>query len=144
MTDARPHMTPGSDHPITVERSSSHVTVRSGSVAIAETDRALEMREASYPAVLYIPLEDVDQRLLRRNEQHTWCPYKGEASYYDIVDGDGDRSDGAPFGTTPTPSLPSPTSRITWPSTPTGSPSLPLPGASAVHRQVCPKEARAS
>jgi uncharacterized protein (DUF427 family) len=89
MTDARPHKTPGPDHPISVERSSSHVTVRSGSVLIAETDRALEMREASYPAVLYIPLDDVDQRLLRQNEQHTWCPYKSEASYYDIVDGDG-------------------------------------------------------
>ncbi len=36
-----------------------------------------------------MPLEDVDQRLLRRSEHRTWCPYKGEASYYDIVDGDG-------------------------------------------------------
>jgi len=89
MTDARPHKTPGPDHPITLERSSAHVVVRSGSVVIAETDRALEMREASYPAVLYIPIGDVDQRQLRRSEHHTWCPYKGEASYYDIVDGDG-------------------------------------------------------
>ena len=89
MTDTRPHMTPGPDHPITVERSPGHVVVRSGSVVIAETDRALEMREAAYPAVLYVPLDDVDQHLLRRSEHHTWCPYKGEASYYDIVDGDG-------------------------------------------------------
>ena len=29
---------------------------------------------------------DVDERVLRRSEQHTWCPYKGEASYFDIVD----------------------------------------------------------
>jgi uncharacterized protein (DUF427 family) len=83
-------MTPGPDHPITVERSSAHVVVRSGSAVIAETDRALEMREASYPPVLYIPIDDVDQHQLRRSEHHTWCPYKGEASYYDIVDGDGD------------------------------------------------------
>jgi uncharacterized protein (DUF427 family) len=89
MTDARPHKTPGPDHPITLERSSAHVVVRSGSVVIAETDRALEMREASYPAVLYIPIDDVDLHHLRRSEHHTWCPYKGEASYYDIVDGDG-------------------------------------------------------
>ena len=47
------------------------------------------MREASYPPVLYIPLDDVDQRLLRHSDHHTCCPYKGEASYYDIVDGDG-------------------------------------------------------
>jgi uncharacterized protein (DUF427 family) len=48
------------------------------------------MHEASYPPVFYVPLEDVDQRLLRRSEHHTWCPYKGEASYYDVVAGEGD------------------------------------------------------
>jgi uncharacterized protein (DUF427 family) len=93
MTDARSHKTPGPDHPIALERSSSHVIVRSGSVVVAETDRALEMREASYPAVVYVPLDDVDRGLLRRSEHHTWCPYKGEASYYDIVDGGGNELD---------------------------------------------------
>jgi uncharacterized protein (DUF427 family) len=87
MTDNRPHKTPGPDHPITLERSPAHVTVRNGSLVVAETDQALEMREASYPPVLYVPLGDVDHDVLRRSEQHTWCPYKGEASYYDIVDG---------------------------------------------------------
>jgi uncharacterized protein (DUF427 family) len=47
------------------------------------------MHEASYPAVLYLPLDDVDLSQLRRSDHHTWCPYKGEASYYDIIDGDG-------------------------------------------------------
>jgi uncharacterized protein (DUF427 family) len=89
MTDARAHKTPGPDHPITLEPSPSTVTVRQGSAVIAETTRALEMREAAYPAVLYIPLDDVDQRYLRRSDHHSWCPYKGEASYYDIVDGEG-------------------------------------------------------
>jgi uncharacterized protein (DUF427 family) len=89
MIDARPHKTPGPDHPITLKRSASHVIVRSGSVVIAETDRALQMREAAYPPVLYIPIGDVDQHLLRRSEQHTWCPYKGEASYYDVIGDDG-------------------------------------------------------
>jgi uncharacterized protein (DUF427 family) len=88
MTDIREHKTPGPDHTITVERSPCHVVVRSGSVVIAETDRALEMHEASYPTVFYVPLDDVDQRHLRRSGRHTWCPYKGEASYYDIVEGD--------------------------------------------------------
>jgi uncharacterized protein (DUF427 family) len=86
MIDAREHKTPGPDHPITLDRSSSHVVVRSGSTVMAETDRALEMREASYPPVLYVPLDDVDLRHLRPSEHHTWCPYKGEASYYDVLD----------------------------------------------------------
>jgi uncharacterized protein (DUF427 family) len=93
MTDTRIRIEPGPDHPITVEPFTSHVVVRSGSSVIAETDRALELREAAYPPVLYIPLEDVDPRLVRANELHTWCPYKGEASYYDIVDTDSEHTD---------------------------------------------------
>jgi uncharacterized protein (DUF427 family) len=89
MTETRAHLIPGPDHPITLERPPSHVLVRSGTVAIAQTDRALEMREADYPPVLYVPLDDVDQHLLRESDHHTWCPYKGEASYYDVIDGDG-------------------------------------------------------
>lgn len=89
MTDARPHKTPGPAHPITLEPSPSQVIVRSGSVVIAETDHALEMREAAYAPVLYVPLADVHHDLLRPSDHHTYCPYKGEASYYDIIDGNG-------------------------------------------------------
>jgi uncharacterized protein (DUF427 family) len=89
MTDEHPRQIPGPDHPITLERCSSRVVVRNGPVVIAETDRALAMHEASYPPVLYVPIEDVDRRLLRPSDHQTYCPYKGEASYYDLIDGDG-------------------------------------------------------
>jgi uncharacterized protein (DUF427 family) len=88
MTDTRIQRDPGPDHSITLEPFAPHVVVRSGTTVIAETDRALELREAAYPEVLYIPLEDVDPRHIQPNELHTWCPYKGEASYYDIVQTD--------------------------------------------------------
>ena len=93
MTETRIQLEPGPDHPITVEPLVSHVVVRSGSIVIAETDRALELREASYPPVLYIPLEDLDQQHIQANDLHTWCPYKGEASYYDIVKTDDEGTD---------------------------------------------------
>jgi uncharacterized protein (DUF427 family) len=89
MTENRPHLTPGPDHPITLELSPLHVVVSHGSDVIAETDRALEMHEAAYPAVFYVPLDDVRQDLLRQSDHHTYCPYKGEASYYDVIGGDG-------------------------------------------------------
>lgn len=95
MTEGRLHKIPGPDHPIALERPPCNVVVRSGSVVIAETNRALEMREASYPPVLYVPLDDVEQRHLRHSDHHTWCPYKGEASYYDIVEGEGTDLDAA-------------------------------------------------
>ena len=66
------------------------MTVLRGATLVAQTDRALALREANYPPVLYIPLDDVDQQRLSASNEHTYCPYKGEASYYDILPGDGD------------------------------------------------------
>ena len=56
-----------------------------------DTRDALTLREASYPAVQYIPRRDVDMAALTRSEHTSFCPYKGEASYYSIPAG-GDRS----------------------------------------------------
>ena len=49
------------------------------------------MREAAYPAVQYIPRKDVDMALLERTDHTTYCPYKGDCSYYSIPLG-GERS----------------------------------------------------
>src|SRR3979411_2871756 len=82
---------PGPDHPITIEANSSRVVVKVGGKVIADTRDALTLREASYPAVQYIPRRDVDMAALTRSEHTTYCPYKGDASYYSIPAG-GDRS----------------------------------------------------
>jgi uncharacterized protein (DUF427 family) len=84
----RPHLHPGPDHPITVQPHTGRVTISVGGKTIADTVRAVELHEASYPPRLYVPLDDVDLSLLRASDQHTYCPYKGEASYYDIDLGD--------------------------------------------------------
>jgi uncharacterized protein (DUF427 family) len=55
------------------------------------TRDALTLREASYPAVQYVPRRDVDMAALTRSQHNTFCPYKGEASYFSIPAG-GDRS----------------------------------------------------
>jgi len=70
------------------------VVVRFGGRVVAETRRALTLREASYRPVLYIPPEDVDQALLRPSARRTRCPYKGEADYFTIAlpPGDGQPS----------------------------------------------------
>ena len=46
--------------------------------------RALTLREADYPPVQYIPLDDVDASLLEATDHTTYCPYKGDCSYYSI------------------------------------------------------------
>lgn len=95
MTGTRPHIEPGPDHPITVAPAGRRVVVRSGEEVIADTGRAMELREASYPPVLYIPMDDVDRSRLRPSDAHTYCPYKGEASYFDIVADSDPAMDGA-------------------------------------------------
>ena len=82
---------PGSDHPVSIVANTSRVTVVVGGKTIADTRRALTLREASYAAVEYIPRRDVDMSALVRSEHTTYCPYKGDASYFSIPRG-GDRS----------------------------------------------------
>ena len=80
---------PGPDHPITIEPASKRVVVRSGDKVIADTVHALFLCEATYPAVQYIPRNDVDLSALVRSETTSYCPYKGEASYFSIPLGGG-------------------------------------------------------
>jgi uncharacterized protein (DUF427 family) len=87
----RPMKIPGPDHPISIDANPSRVVVTVGGKVIADSRHALTLREATYPAVQYIPRRDVDMIALRRSKHTSYCPYKGEASYYDIPAG-GDRS----------------------------------------------------
>lgn len=76
---------PGPDHPIAIEPTASRVIVKAGGRVIADTVRALTLREASYPAVIYVPREDADMTLLARTDLATYCPYKGDCAYYSIT-----------------------------------------------------------
>lgn len=80
----RPMKIPGPDHPIEIQPNSSRVVVTVGGRVIADTLEALTLSEAAYAAVQYIPRRDVDMAALARSEHTTYCPYKGEASYFSI------------------------------------------------------------
>lgn len=82
---------PGPDHPITIKPAPGRVIVKLGGRVIADSRNALILQEASYPGVKYVPRRDVDMSLLERTDHHTYCPYKGDCSYYSIPIG-GERS----------------------------------------------------
>jgi uncharacterized protein (DUF427 family) len=84
MSDDRPVLQPSPEHPITITPNPSRIVVTVAGKVVAETRRALTLREATYPPVQYIPIEDVDSSLLERTDTHTYCPFKGEASYYSV------------------------------------------------------------
>lgn len=82
-------LVPDERHPITVTPTDGRVVVTVGEHTVADTTAALTLQEASYPAVQYVPLADVDPQVLERTDHATYCPYKGDASYYSlVVDGD--------------------------------------------------------
>ena len=80
----RPVLYPGPDHPITVTPTEGRVVVKAGGKVVADTTAALTLQESTYPAVQYVPLADVDQSLLSPTATTSYCPYKGDASYYSI------------------------------------------------------------
>lgn len=90
----RPVKQPGPDHPITVANNPKHIVVKVAGRTVADTRHALTLQEANYPPVHYIPRADADMSLLERTGHATYCPYKGECSYYSIPAG-GDRATNA-------------------------------------------------
>ena len=89
----RPVLEPTAKHPITIEPTNGRVRVRVNGEIVADTDAALELRESTYPAVQYIPIGDVVQDVLTRTDTSTYCPFKGEASYYSVTTASGETVD---------------------------------------------------
>src|SRR5216683_4339415 len=83
----KPIRIPGPDHPISMQHNPARVVVSVAGRVVADTHDALTLREADYPAVQYIPREDVDLTQLERTDHATYCPYKGECSYYSVPAG---------------------------------------------------------
>ena len=90
MTD-KPIKQPGPDHPITIEPNPARIVVSIAGRVLANTRDALTLREADYPPVQYIPRNDVDQSLIQATDHTSYCPFKGDASYYSVPAG-GERS----------------------------------------------------
>jgi uncharacterized protein (DUF427 family) len=78
---------PDLDHPIAITRNPHRVRVVLGGVIVAETTHALTVKEGALPPVHYIPRADVAMDLAERSSHSTHCPYKGDASYFDLTAG---------------------------------------------------------
>lgn len=92
-SQGRPVLDPGPDHPITIDPAGGVVTVSLGGTTVARSERALALDERGYPTVLYLPIEDVEAWALRPSEHTTYCPYKGDASYWSLVTEDATATD---------------------------------------------------
>ncbi|GGV19348.1 hypothetical protein GCM10010275_71270 [Streptomyces litmocidini] len=71
--------------PPRAEADHRHLTVRVGSILLAETHNGLRLLETSHPPVFYFPRADVHMELLRQTQDRTVCEWKGTATYWDAL-----------------------------------------------------------
>jgi len=72
------------EHRIEIDAERVHARVTRNGRVLAETTAGLNMKEGKYPAVVYIPREDVFMQHLEPTDHSTHCPFKGDASYFDV------------------------------------------------------------
>ena len=94
LSNAKEIKIPGPDHPITISPAEGKVRVTVAGRIVAESSRALRLEEKGYPPVYYLPRNDADMSQLVRTTHYSYCPYKGDCSYYSIPIG-GSRSENA-------------------------------------------------
>jgi uncharacterized protein (DUF427 family) len=83
-SEAKDVRIPGPDHPITISPAGGRVRVTVAGRIVAESTRALRLEKKGYPPVYYFPRNDADMSLLVRTTHYTYCPYKGDCTYYSI------------------------------------------------------------
>ncbi|WP_192036259.1 DUF427 domain-containing protein [Halomonas sp. YLGW01] len=71
---------------ITLHPHYRRVRILDGDTLIADTRNAIELRERGYPRRHYIPKEDVDMAKLSISSTVTYCPFKGDSTYYSLPD----------------------------------------------------------
>lgn len=72
-------------HRVDILGSSRHVVVTVAGVTVADSRQPRILFETGLPARYYLPMSDVRMDLLRPSDTSTGCPYKGTASYWDVV-----------------------------------------------------------
>jgi uncharacterized protein (DUF427 family) len=83
---------PGPDHPITISQVEGKVRVTVAGRIVADSTRALRLEEKGYPPVYYLRRDDAEMLLLVRTKHYSYCPYKGDCTYYSIPIG-GEKSE---------------------------------------------------
>lgn len=71
--------------PPAVARDHRVVTVRCSDILVAETSRALKVMETASPPTFYLPPDDVRSELLQEAEGASFCEWKGQAHYFNLL-----------------------------------------------------------
>ena len=76
------------DYRVDLEPSAERIRIRFDGETVADSRKTLVVRETKHDPVIYFPREDVRFELLERTRHQTFCPFKGDASYWSLRVGD--------------------------------------------------------
>ncbi|MGO9031452.1 DUF427 domain-containing protein [Mycobacterium sp.] len=71
--------------PPRLEEFTGSITIEFGGRTIASTTRGWRVLETSHPPTYYLPRDAFIEGVLRPTVGASWCEWKGQASYYDLV-----------------------------------------------------------
>jgi uncharacterized protein (DUF427 family) len=74
--------------PAIAEPVSSRIRILHQGATVADTNRAVRTLETSHPPSYYIPPSDIAPGRVRRAGGGSFCEWKGQATYWDVVIGD--------------------------------------------------------
>lgn len=86
MANPAPGFAKHPEHTIALEPSTM-VIVQHGEVPVAESREAVLLSEDNYPLRAYLPAADITATLVR-TDRSTHCPFKGDATYFDVIAGE--------------------------------------------------------
>jgi uncharacterized protein (DUF427 family) len=73
--------------PPRLETFDGSITITLGGVVVADTQRAWRVLETSHPPTYYLPFEAFVDGALRPASGQSWCEWKGQAAYFDVIGG---------------------------------------------------------
>src|SRR5262249_10156075 len=76
------------DYKVELEPTARRIRVAFNGVVIADTTRAMLMRESRHRPVYYLPLADIRPDVIAPTDHQTHCPFKGHAAYWTVTVGD--------------------------------------------------------
>ena len=87
MSEPAPGFQKHPDYEVGITRTQDHIRVLAGTTCIADSRRPLKVVETRHHPVWYLPMADVDSSVIEATSHSTYCPFKGDASYWTVDTG---------------------------------------------------------
>lgn len=75
----------GPAHKLLMQEFPRRIRATFGGQTVVDTTGAVLLHETGLPPQVYVPVQDIRADLIQPTEHHTYCPFKGTASYWTVT-----------------------------------------------------------